>query len=713
MTSRVPTTASYRLYMNRMATTKQQISDLSYQSTTGNKYQTYDQYGVSSYRLLSLENEQAITNKFLETNSITQVWLESQQTSVDNIRSAVLDFRNELRNFNSNDLTAISINQSEENLTALSNVQEAAFECMSLLAYYLNTQVDGNYIFGGGITNQKPVDFPFSTLADFQAQYDGKIQTYPTNYSASMTEANTNYEVSGGLELQQLYQTLEPAGYSFYGANDMSYKFEGKTLTASAAAFSSLKPGDVISIDGTFKNDTVYTIDTVSPDGRVLTFTKDVDHYEELLATDGVKITKSADWRFEHLEDKVTGEITNKMYGSVGEFSNLKVGEQIKVENTSLNNGYLTIESISKDGSTLSFKENVETENVAIINELWAQKPTIKQSTYEGELISQNPDSFITNTITCNELQTGDLTFSYRNNAMSSTVKGAFSYYKTGDTVIIENTGKNDGTYVIDSVSADGRTVKFKAVEKHATGNNVYRAVEEDITIPKSINEKEKNITIKNTYSDGATIELSGTNSAYNGKYTVSGVPYINDEGKMVLTIKTDNFPSYGAKTELFNEADIKTQTYYQGGFLTSTYRISETNTISNDTNASSVAFEQIFRALGEICQGNLLDKNNPESAKQRVEDALKLIDNALTENGGAKNSLTSIQYSIITKMDVIQTTIDNQTEMKNSLETYVSNLTQVDRTEAVTYLLQASNNLKTAYSVLTQINSMSLLNYL
>lgn len=713
MTSRVPTTASYRLYMSRMATTKQQINDLSYQSTTGNKYQTYDQYGVSSYRLLSLENEQAITSKFLETNSITQVWLESQQTAVDNIRSAVIDFRNELRNFNSNDLTAISINQSEENLTALSNVQEAAFECMSLLAYYLNTQVDGNYIFGGGITNQKPVDFPFSTLADFQAQYDGKIQTYPTNYSASMTEVDTNYEVSGGLELQQLYQTFEPAGYSFTGSTNMSYKFEGNTLTASSAAFSTLKPGDVISLDGTFKNDTVYTIESVSADGKTLTFTRDVDHTEEILNTADVTITKSADWRFEHLEDKVTGEVTNKMYGSVGEFSNLKVGEQIKVENTSLNNGFLTVESISQDGSTITFKENVETENVAIINELWAQQPSIKQSTYEGELISQNADSFITNVITCNELQTGDITFSYKNNSMNSTVKGAFSYYKPGDTIIIENTGKNDGTYVVDSVSADGRTVNFKAVEEHATGNNIYRAVEEDITISKSANAKGEQIVLKSTYSDGATIELSGTNSAYNGKYTVSGVPYVNDEGKMVITVKSDNFPSYGSKTQLFNEANIASQTYYQGGFLTSTYRISETSTISNDTNASSVAFEQIFRALGEICQGNLLDANNPETANQRVSDALRLLDKALTENGGEQNSLTTIQYSIITKMDVIQTTMDNQTEMKNSLETYVSNLTQVDKTEAVTYLLQASNNLQTAYSVLSQINSMSLLNYL
>jgi len=125
-------------------------------------------------------------------------------------------------------------------------------------------------------------------------------------------------------------------------------------------------------------------------------------------------------------------------------------------------------------------------------------------------------------------------------------------------------------------------------------------------------------------------------------------------------------------------------------------------------------AFEKIFRALGNIAQGNLLDADTPESAGQRVSEALNLLDKALTVNPNKKNDdVTSIQYSVITRMDQVKTTIDNQTILQNSLDSYISALTQVDKTEAVTMLLQASENLKVSYSVLSTLNNLSLLNYL
>ena len=86
MTTRVPTTATYRIYMNNMSNQKSSINQLSYQATTGNKYDSYDKYGLSSYRILSLQNEQSVVEKYLETNSISQVVLESQQKAVDDIR---------------------------------------------------------------------------------------------------------------------------------------------------------------------------------------------------------------------------------------------------------------------------------------------------------------------------------------------------------------------------------------------------------------------------------------------------------------------------------------------------------------------------------------------------------------------------------------------------------------------------------------------------
>ena len=117
---------------------------------------------------------------------------------------------------------------------------------------------------------------------------------------------------------------------------------------------------------------------------------------------------------------------------------------------------------------------------------------------------------------------------------------------------------------------------------------------------------------------------------------------------------------------------------------------------------------------MGEIAQGNLLDADNPESAYARVSDALDLVDSALNANSKEKNGdITSIQYSVISKLDLVKTTIDSQTASKESLTTYIDNMTKVDKTEAVTYLLQAKQDLEVSYSVLSAINQLSLLNYL
>jgi len=283
---------------------------------------------------------------------------------------------------------------------------------------------------------------------------------------------------------------------------------------------------------------------------------------------------------------------------------------------------------------------------------------------------------------------------------MTAAVKGAFSQYNSGDCLIVKGADANDKIYIVDSVSEDGRTVKFsdetRIVKEMSQRSGTYLADGEGLTICK-------------TYSVGATVDLNGTGNVYNGLYTVLGV---SADGKE-LTVRTEDFPEFG-QTADFVSASFETETYYRGGYLSTGYRISETSKISNDVNAASGAFEKIFRALGSIAQGNMLDAENPESAEKRVSEAMKLLDEVMSVQTGKTNQdITSIQYSVITKMDQVQTTIENQTTMQNSLETYIAALTQVDKTEAVTLLLQASENLKTSYAVLSSMNNLSLLSYL
>lgn len=778
MTTRVPTTATYRIYMNNMSNQKSSINQLSYQATTGNKYDSYDQYGLSSYRILSLQNEQSVVEKYLETNSISQVVLESQQKAVDDIRSAVISFRDQLREFFANDLTTMSKNPSEEELIALQNTQEAAFEAMSLMAYYLNSQVDGNYIFGGGKDGQKPVNFPYTTLEDFQAAYDGKILTYPTSYSASLSEMSSASELTNGATLKQNFQTLTPKTTVRTGeaTNEMRFDSANKTLTANNVdTFKGFSAGDKIGVTGTAGNNKTLTVASVSDDGKTLTFVEDVAD-ETLTNSAGVTLTKG--WSFVNTPEDILQNQpeTNVLKGATGEFSNLKAGEKMKIEGTGANDGYKTIESISLDGSTVTFKEQVVTEapvttakahqsldtgtitaqsNAGTViqsftvnkNQLTVAGQTLKAlnaNTFANVKAGQNitindklyyvkdvsddgktltfsgnvPDAadwtgttvefatrsdtrgFITDSLKGSALQTGDIGFYAKDNAMKAAVKGAFSSYKTGDTLVVQGADGNDRMYIVKSVSADGRTVSFD--------DSTPVAEDMNITNGKQITDG-KGITIGKSYPVGATVDLGKTSGAYNGKYTVTGV---SDDGK-TLTVKTKDFPEYGAE-ETFATADVATYSYYNGGYLKTTYRVSETSAFSNDITAASSAFEKLFRAMGEIAQGNLLDADNPESAHARVSDALNILDASLNANSKEKNGdITSIQYSVISKLDLVKTTIESQTASKESLTTYINNMTQVDKTEAVTYLLQAKQDLEVSYSVLSAINRLSLLQYL
>lgn len=786
--TRVPTTATYNLYMSQMSKQKAAMTDISYQATTGNRYDSYDKYGLSTYRLLSLQNERAVTTKYLETNSITQVVLESQQTAVDGIRSALTDVRSQVREFFANDLAAMSENPTEEELLALQNVQEAAFEAMSLIAYYLNTQVDGNYVFGGGKTTTPPVDFPYTTLEEFQAVYDGDVLTYPTSYSASLSQMSTSADVLGGVTIKQEFQTLDPKVVVYHGSADNEMTFDSATnsLSADPETFYGIQPGDQIIVQGTGGNNQTLTVQSVSEDGSALTFAETITD-ETITDSSTVSITKGS-WVFSSSEDLTTGITTNSLTGRPGSFSDLKEGEKLLINGTDSNNGYLTIKEISDDGSTIIFEENVVNETIGV-EKLTDGTVNIQQSTQIGTITAEKnvgivietidcpqsltvntadntitgaagtfsnlkggqtvtitdsagneyalyvksvspdgstldiststpvPDTnltnvplvvrthsdiggFVTSSMKGSALQTGDIGFSVNQNAMTATVKGAFSSYKTGDCLIIKGADGNDKMYIIDSVSEDGRTVKFSdetPVEEEMSllnGNTIADGA---------------GVTICKTYSVGATVEMAGTSGAYNGLYTVLGV---SDDGKELI-VRTEDFPEYGA-TESFTSARFETSTYYNGGQLSSSYRVSETTTVVNDINASSAAFEKIFRALGAIAQGNMLDPDNIDSATQRVSEALDLLDEALTANSKEKNGdVTSVQYAVISKLDLVKTTIDNQTALQNSLETYISSLTQVDKTEAATMLLQAAENLKVSYSVLSTINQLSLLNYL
>ena len=446
-------------------------------------------------------------------------------------------------------------------------------------------------------------------------------------------------------------------------------------------------------IEGTGANDGYKTIESISLDGSTVTFKEQVvtqapvttAKAHQSLDTGTITAQSNAGTVIQSFtvnknQLTVAGQTLKALNANT--FANVKAGQNITI-----NDKLYYVKDVSDDGKTLTFSGNV---------------PDAADWTGTTVEFATRSDTrgFITDSLKGSALQTGDIGFYAKDNAMKAAVKGAFSSYKTGDTLVVQGADGNDRMYIVKSVSADGRTVSFD--------DSTPVAEDMNITNGKQITDG-KGITIGKSYPVGATVDLGKTSGAYNGKYTVTGV---SDDGK-TLTVKTKDFPEYGAE-ETFATADVATYSYYNGGYLKTTYRVSETSAFSNDVTAASSAFEKLFRAMGEIAQGNLLDADNPESAHARVSDALNILDASLNANSKEKNGdITSIQYSVISKLDLVKTTIESQTASKESLTTYINNMTQVDKTEAVTYLLQAKQDLEVSYSVLSAINRLSLLQYL
>ena len=272
MTTRIGTTASYTLYRSQMSAIQSKINDLSYQSVTGERYSSYDKYGLTSYRLVTLENEQKIVNQYLENNEITKVSLETMESAVDSIRSLLLDFQSSLTAFYSNDLYHMN---TQEGLTEIANLQESAYETMSQVAYFLNTQVDGVYVFGGGNNTVPPVNFPFKSLEEFQAYYDGNTITYPTDTRALLSDIEIEDGVTGGLTFTQNMEKADTSLRSplvFDAIKNADGVTTTGTLTAAAGTFSGLTAGDILTIAGTADNNGAFEVASVSADGSTVTF---------------------------------------------------------------------------------------------------------------------------------------------------------------------------------------------------------------------------------------------------------------------------------------------------------------------------------------------------------------------------------------------------------------------------------------------------------
>lgn len=323
----------------------------------------------------------------------------------------------------------------------------------------------------------------------------------------------------------------------------------------------------------------------------------------------------------------------------------------------------------------------------------------------KGVITADNAGGFLKTNVNGGAQTTGDVTFNADTQTIKATQSGAFNTYKAGDTMVVDGV-----SYVVKNVSTDGKTI---TTEGGITRNDTVA--------------DGAGLTFSSSFPVGSVISLNGMTGVEAKNVQVTGVSA--DGTELYVTVDPSKFPANGAPVTVpaSSRWSLEAETYYKGGDLTSQKLVSDSQAISFDVNACDPAFEKMFRALGELAQGNLIDTRDlsqemttvkdPAQTEQKVLDAIDLIQKALfnsADNSNIKNAdFYTIQSKINSNMVVLNNVKETQTAMQLNLENNVSSIKNVDKTEASVKALLAATNLEASYAVLQKAMGMSLLNYL
>lgn len=310
MVTRIATFAAQQSLINKMLTTQTRVFDTQAQVGTEKKSQDYTGIAPDSFRLISIENERARLDQYVKNNSIAETNAKAMVNSVETMDEVLRLLRSEMITFTSRDLR----DASPDDVAAVTDIQARAFSALNDMEFFLNLQVDGKYLFGGGKTDSPPVTVPYDNVSEFQADYDGIDVTYAESRAAHLSQAvfsgvtaaytNENIPVQGtatdvtrvtGAAGDLITATLDESSFGDLTFTNVSG--EGVITSSVQGAFANLSPGQTILLNGTetagtgsTDNNGVYTITAVSGDGTQITLDQTVTAGSELAAAAAVNI---------------------------------------------------------------------------------------------------------------------------------------------------------------------------------------------------------------------------------------------------------------------------------------------------------------------------------------------------------------------------------------------------------------------------------------
>jgi flagellin-like hook-associated protein FlgL len=662
-------------------------------------------------------------------------------------------------------------NGQQGNAQDTETLQQQAFAALKNMQYYLNTQVDGQYIFSGSKTDTPPVTFNYSTLADFQQAYDGYNVSYPTTASANLSATTT--------------APLNTGSISFNAQN-------GTISAANPGQFSDLPVGSVVSVKGS-PYDGQYTV--LANDGTNLTvshgFTAEGDPTTNSYSAN-VTISTSAlasqdpslSLQPQGLTFSPPGVLTSQV---AGQLAGLHSGDSITIAGAAnpANDGNYVVSSIDSTNTTLSIQRadftqpatldasanpdtaatvsyptgtsaatlsdpvnginfnanGTITDNVG--GALLGAVPTGSYITVANAASPDNDGTYLVSannagTLSVRQIETTSLTneaanpaaaisngtatafapgalgFDAASSVITAANAGSLAGITTGQTVNISGSASNNNNFVVtNTFTAPVVDEANNANAQLVDGTTNFAGA---TTGGLSFDAASNTITATNGgtltgVNAGDVISVAGS-ADNNGQFVVTSV----DPTGTVVTVAPAN-----TAVQVATDVSLSTSSYYAGNTATLSQQIDNNTPLTYGVTAANPAFEKAIRAMALIAEGQTGTAGGLDNNNDRAVEANYLITSAIDNSAtgtppfGAEKAGDVNDLSL--KLDLQTQTLSNvttqQTNFQNFLQTAVGQLTNADSTQTIVQLLNQQSALQASYQALATVRQLSLLNYL
>ena len=714
MVTRVADFASNENIVNILLQTQARLKDRELQVASGKVSQDYTGIGQESERLVNLENQRDILERFFKNNDTVELRLNLVAVTLDTIQGVIKDFRTNVATYRSGVLT---------DQTAIETVQKQAYDALKNFEAFLNnTNVDGTFLFSGSRATTESVDLGLGvSLDEFQAANDGSLLAVPTTRDAHLAEFSISKDT---ININKLF--LDTSKFLIFRQDDdgVTTTAGDSTIEATSALFAGIKAGTRINVTGTTSNNGTHTVKSVSSDGTKITIVNEMLTDETagsgvftLADATTLQFADTGNVTFNRAADTITAATANA-------FANVKVGETITVAGTAQNNGTFTVTANSGTALTIESKKLID----------------------EGLTSGGNFFDYTAGTQVIFNNVAGAGTLQVKTNGGGAPLTGIFSDFEANDQITVAGatTGANDTTYTIASVSSDGSTLTFTTtVDTPETDTNgtvltstspsftytagtqvVFTDVGAAGTDTIQIQQIGSAAAVPGVFADlrvGMRINAAGM-TTNNGAFTITAISVDKSQVTVAEDITVTETDSDGGTLRVFAVGGtVSASNYYSGDARTAIHRVDANRSITLDINAIDPAFEKAIRAMKLIAQGVRQTEGGLDQNSARVGQAIFLLDDALdspasgTPPFGAELASDIVGLQFTTGFN--QVVVDNAKEILNNfvgfLDARVSAIENIDPLDVITRLLDDARALEASYQTLARIKQLTLLNFL